>query len=80
MTVLEGSGVIVCQEDGFFDIISPYYDSIIVQDRHPFCDKINWIIKTSRVGECELAIVTAGQVYFTSVEMKSSEDKGLETP
>jgi hypothetical protein len=27
-----------------------------------------------------LAIVTAGQIYFTSVEMKSSDEKGLEIP
>ena len=80
MLTLEGSGIVVCQEDGYFDILSPYSDTIIVQDRHPFCDKIQWCIKTSRVGECELALVTAGQVYFTSIEMKNSDDKGLEVP
>ena len=80
LMTIDSAGIVVCQEDGFFDILSLYHDSVIVSDRHPFCDKINWVIRTSRVGETELAIVTAGQIYFTSVEMKNSEDKGMETP
>lgn len=80
LLTIDSAGIVVCQEDGFFDILSLYHDSVIVSDRHPFCDKINWVIRTSRVGETELAIVTAGQIYFTSVEMKNSEDKGMETP
>ena len=80
LLTLDASGIVVCQEDGYFDVLSPYYDSMILQDRHPFCDKINWITRTSRVGETELAIVTAGQVYFTNIEMKNSEDKGIQIP
>lgn len=80
LMTLDACGIVVCQDDGFFDIFSPYNDSVIVQERHPFCDKINWALRTSRVGETELAIVTAGQVYFTSIEMKNSEDKGIQTP
>jgi hypothetical protein len=40
--------------------LSPYTDEFIIKDRHPFCDKIDWVVKTSRVGEAEFAIVTAG--------------------
>jgi len=78
---LDDVGLWVGQEDGFVDIIDSYSPfSVLLQDRHPFCDTINFAQKTSRIGTFELAVVTAGQVYFTSLIIERSEERGLQLP
>jgi hypothetical protein len=57
---LENIAILIGQEDGYMDVMSPFDDKIIIHDRHPFCEKITCIIQTTRKGECELAVVTAG--------------------
>ena len=74
LMTLENAGIVVGQEDGCVDILSPFYEKILVQEIHPFCDKITWFERTSRTGVCEIATVTAGQVYFTTIGMKASDD------
>jgi len=76
LQTLPNIGIIAGQEDGYIDILSPYYDSVLVQERHPFCDKILHLEKTSRTGVCELAVVTAGQIYFATIEL-SEDQEGL---
>ena len=60
LLTLENAGILVGQEDGFIDILSPFYDKILVQENHPFGDKISWFERTSRTEVCEIATVTAG--------------------
>lgn len=79
---LDNCGIVLGQENGLLSVLSPFEDTIMIQDRHPFFDKINHMIRTSRSGETELAIVTAGQVYFTNIDMQptSVDDQGIEKP
>lgn len=41
---LENIGILIGQEDGYMDVISPFDDKIFIHDRHPFCEKITCII------------------------------------
>jgi len=66
------------QEEGCIDILSLYYgQTALVQEIHPYCDKIAWLEKTSRSEVCELATVTAGQVFFANIHMKLKDDRGI---
>ena len=55
--------------------MNPYEDKIEVSERHPFSDRIMHIIKTSITNITELAVVSAGQIYFTTIEMIVPESK-----
>ena len=48
LMAIESSGIVIGQESGYLDILSPYTDGYLVQERHAFGDKINWVIRTSR--------------------------------
>lgn len=78
---LESCGVILGHENGELSILSPFEDTVLAEERHPFCDRIMQMFKTSRTGACELAVVTAGQVYFTTITMQlAMEEQGIEVP
>jgi len=60
LLALDNAGILIGQESGYIDILSPYLDTILVKERHPFCDKVSCLEKTSRTGVCEIAVVAAG--------------------
>ena len=55
--------------------MNPFEDKVVVSERHPFADKVMHMIKTSITNITELAVVTAGQIYFTTIEMVVPESK-----
>ena len=76
---IENIGVVLGQEEGCIDILSLFYgQTSLVQEIHPFCDKISWLEKTSRTEVCEIATVTAGQIFFANVEIKQKHDSDLQ--
>lgn len=84
MLTLEAHGIMAGLDNGELHLLSPFEDKVIISERHPFSEKICQIITTSRsaAGQCELAVVTAGQIYFTTIVLKSADgdEQGIEVP
>lgn len=78
LIALDNVGIVLGQEEGCIDILNPFHSkTILVQEIHPFCDKITCLEKTSRAEICEIATVTAGQIFFTTIGMKQTGESGL---
>lgn len=84
MLTLNNHGIVTGLDNGELHIIDVFTDKVTISERHPFSEKITQIMRTSRsgAGQSELAIITAGQIYFTTIVMKSAKgiEQGIEVP